>query len=149
MALQRTQPKKASRDQIIAYIQDILFRGKTKTQSYKDNINDEIKDVFPAIKSLENREDFKAIYNVLDSDGNLAAQTTALKVRNKYIKLIEKNLDTAAEVLDEAETIKDKATAVRLVNETVGALAPIASGSPEGHAGGGGKLKRGGAVIEQ
>lgn len=146
MAIERAR---ASREQIIAYIEDVLFRNKTKKASYQDNINPDIKNVHAAIRTLEGREDFKAIYTVLNSDGQLQLQETALRVRNKYAKLVEKNIDTATDVLESSESIKDKATAVRLVNETIGALAPVSGAQHAPDNQGGGKLNRGSAIIDQ
>lgn len=142
MSLKRRSP---SRDDIVAYIQATLFQGKTKADAYREFINPDIKNVTNAVYALEKRSEFVAVYQTLNSDGNLELQEMALRLKKKYGKMIERNIDTATELLDEAETNKDKATAVRLVNETVGAMAVIQGPgqSPSDRS----KLNRGDSVV--
>lgn len=140
--------QRLSRDQIVAYIEAVLFQGYTKKDAYLSHVNKDISNVHQAISALEKREDFQEVYRVLNSDGNLEVREAALRMKKKYANLIEKNIDKATDVLDEAETIKEKAAAVRLVNETVGALAPITNPGSAGVGDQPTKLKRGSVIVE-
>lgn len=143
MAIKRL--KKITRQEMVAYIEAILMKGYTKKDAFLEFIDPEAKDVHSRINTMENRAEFYEIYKTLNSDSNLQIQETINRVKKKYAALVEKNIDKATEVLDQTETIKDKATAIRLVNETVGALS-IMSGNttPDKQPR---KLDRGASVI--
>lgn len=120
--------KSPTRQQIVAYIEAVLFKGSNKKAAYLENVNPEISNVHSAIRTIEGRDDFKEIYKTLDTDNNLQAQEAAVRARRKYVQLIEKNLDKTTELLDEAGSTADKQQAIRLSNETIGSMSGINSG---------------------
>jgi len=128
MAVKKTQ-KGPTKEQITAYIEAVLFKKSTKKAAYLEHINPNISNVPQAISVLEKRTDFKDMYGVLNSDLNLQSQESMLRIQSKYAKMVEKNIDVATDVLDQANDQKQKSSAVRLVNETVGALAIISGNS--------------------
>lgn len=123
--------KQPSADQIIAYIHDILLQGSTKKDSYQKNINGSISNVHRSIGALERTQTFKDIYSSIITDNNLRMKEKVGKVKSKYLDLIELNIDTMTNVLKEAgkttgeDSLKNKAIAVRLANETVGAMSIV------------------------
>lgn len=123
------------RDKVLQYIEGWLVRGLSKKEAYSTYIDGTVKDVGGAIARLERRKEYQDIYVVVMGDENYKLQERAKRVRGKYLGLIEKNIDTADGLLDdvkEGET-RDKATAVRLVNETIQAMAVVANPtSPQG-----------------
>lgn len=123
--------RQPSADKIIAYVHDILLQGMTKKDSYQKNINNSISNVHRSIGALERTQTFKDIYASIITDDNLRMKEKVAKVKSKYLGLIELNIDTMTNVLKEAaksegeNSLKDKAIAVRLANETVGAMAIV------------------------
>lgn len=135
---------------MLGYINDVLLNGYTKKDAYLKNINGDIKQPSLAVVNMEKRKDFQEIYQSIISDDQLQMNGKIKKVQSKYVDLIEKNLDTAAGILDEVaktsgeDSLKNKAIAVRLVNETVGAMGIVqgpAQATPPG------KLNKAGAVL--
>lgn len=121
-----TQP---NREDILSYITDNIIGGLTKKDSYLKNINADIKDTNKAIQRLEKTDNFQMIYQSVVNDDSLKLQIKVKKVQSKYVELMDKNLDTAIDVLDAVKgtkgSITEKAVAVRLVNETIGAMAIV------------------------
>ena len=125
---------KIAREDMLSYIQATLMGGMKKAVAYKAFIDPLIGHVYPAINRLENRDDFhELMQNIIDTD-DLAAKKSISRVRNKYLTMTEKALDKASELLDESgeegKSSADKAQAVRLANETFGAMAIIGASSP-------------------
>jgi len=99
---------------------------------------------------MEKKKEYQDLFATISTDENYKFQMRAQTVKGKYLGLIEKNIDTADKILDEVSTdestLKDKATAVRLVNETVGALAVISGGAPPVGQSGAPKLDKSGVI---
>lgn len=132
-SLERSGPTRA---QIISYAEDVILRGKSKAESYRSNIDANEKNLHYQISLLERRKDFKAVAEVLTQDNDRMLMEQAMEVRKKYLSLMGKNIDSASRLLDKAEkadkqedTAKNTAMAVRLVNETITAMAAV-GGAP-------------------
>lgn len=119
--------KKPTRDDIIGYVQDVVTNGYTKKDAFQKNIDNSIVDVTKAVIRLEKSEDFQAVYGVIMDDDTMRLNKKVKVIQGKYADLIEKNIDTASAILDKVKggEVKDQAIAVRLVNETVGAMAIV------------------------
>lgn len=130
---------------MLAYINATLFEGMTKKEAYLTHINSTLSHPHQAVLALEKKPEFRELYDHIMEDDNARLQAKANKIKLKYASLIEKNIDTASAILDEVEDgeLQDKAVAVRLVNETVGAMA-IVSGTSQPTAPG--KLDKSGVV---
>lgn len=120
-----------SRQDMVNYIQSTLMGGMNKATAYKAHIDPLVKDVYGAISRLEKRNEFVEMHqSIVDSDKN-AANKLALRVKSKYLSMAEKNLDVASDLLDKANSDESKAKAVRLANETFGAMSIIGVAQPQ------------------
>lgn len=125
-------PKELSqRSKTLRYIEGVLIQGMTKSQAYKTYVNDSIKDASSAVARLERSKEFQDLQATLMTDENYKFKAAAQRVKGKYLGLIEKNIDKAGEMLDEAGSTADKAKAVRLTNETIQAMAIVATPVPQ------------------
>lgn len=120
------------RDKILEYIQATLTQGYNKKDAYLAFIDSDIKNVHSAINRLEKSKEYQEIYAVIVSDENYQFQMRTQKVKGKYLNLLEKNIDTADSILDDAkgEDLQTRGAAVRLANETLQALAVVSGGPP-------------------
>ena len=116
-----------TRDQILLYAEDALLNGLTKKESYQKNINADLTQIGHAVIRLEKSQEYLDIRDSLMSDDSLRLRKKAIEIRGKYAKLIETNIDTMQSVLEGvvAGEIADKAIAVRLANETIGAMSMV------------------------
>jgi hypothetical protein len=130
MTLQQRQ----SRDRMLEYIQGILIQRMTKKQAYLTYIDPDAKNPNQSIVAMENKAEFKAMHKVISGDANLQINARMIQVRDKFVRVVEKNLDTIDQLFDDVKNgeTKEKATVVRLANETISAMAVVAG------AGGGG-----------
>ena len=130
---------------MVAYATDIVFNGSTKKDSYLRNIKD-VNQVHIAIARMEKTEEYQSLLASIMGDDAAKLAAKVKRVQDKYVGLMEKNIDTASSVLDGVKDgeLKDKAIAVRLVNETVGAMA-VVTGATQPQAPG--QLNKAGAVI--
>lgn len=140
-----------NRDDVIKYIEATLFGGMTKKDAYMEYINPDIKNVHGAITTMENKKEFKDLYQALFSDDALKAQHTIQRVRNKFAGLVENNIDATSKILqdvmqDDKASQRSKSGAVRLANETISAMAVIQGATPV-EQDGNKKLNRGSVVI--
>lgn len=117
----RTDPEK-----ILAYIVDQIVSGLDKKSSYLKNIN-EVSKVHIAISRLEKSQQYEEVYASVMNDNNMLLKAKAQKARLQYVNLINKNLDLAESVVDSVKegTVKDKGIAIRLMNETIGAMSIV------------------------
>lgn len=147
MSLQR---KKATRQQIVNYIEAVLYKNIPKIRAYQEHINDTLKNPHSAINRLEASADFKAIYATMAGDDDVILEKAIARAQNKYVKLVEKNIDKMANILDEAENtdreegtgVKNQAIAVRLANETISAMSIVQGASPPASTGGNKRLDK-------
>ena len=130
---------------MVAYATDIVFNGSTKKDSYLRNVKD-VNQVHIAIARMEKTEEYQSLLASIMGDDAAKLAAKVRRVQDKYVGLMEKNIDTASSVLDGVKDgeLKDKAIAVRLVNETVGAMA-VVTGATQPQAPG--QLNKAGAVI--
>jgi len=130
---------------MVAYATDIVFNGSTKKDSYLRNVKD-VNQVHIAIARMEKTEEYQSLLASIMGDDAAKLAAKVKRVQDKYVGLMEKNIDTASSVLDGVKDgeLKDKAIAVRLVNETVGAMA-VVTGATQPQAPG--QLNKAGAVI--
>jgi len=130
---------------MVAYATDIVFNGSTKKDSYLRNVKD-VNQVHIAIARMEKTEEYQSLLASIMGDDAAKLAAKVRRVQDKYVGLMEKNIDTASSVLDGVKDgeLKDKAVAVRLVNETVGAMA-VVTGATQPQAPG--QLNKAGAVI--
>lgn len=138
-----------TRDKALLYIQAILIQGYTKKDAYLAHINPDERNPFAKIKTMESKKEYQDLLAVVRSDDNFRIDIKAQEVRGKYLGLIEQNIDTAAEMLTEVKKdsdIKMKGQVVRLVNETITALAVVSGGTPAKQPGNVPKLDRSGVV---
>ena len=137
--------KTINRNSMIEYIQAVLVGGISKKKAYLEFIDPNSKDAAAAVNRMEKRPDFIKLHASIKADDALQMEKSVSRVKLKYVKLIEKNMDTMSDVLDNAEDMKEKAIAVRLANETITAMGIIdrptesTSGQPA--------LNRGGVII--
>jgi len=136
---------RVTKDQMVAYATDIVFNGSTKKDSYLRNVKD-VNQVHIAIARMEKTEEYQSLLASIMGDDAAKLAAKVKRVQDKYVGLMEKNIDTASSVLDGVKDgeLKDKAIAVRLVNETVGAMA-VVTGATQPQAPG--QLNKAGAVI--
>jgi len=136
---------RVTKDQMVAYATDIVFNGLTKKDSYLRNVKD-VNQVHIAIARMEKTEEYQSLLASIMGDDAAKLAAKVKRVQDKYVGLMEKNIDTASSVLDGVKDgeLKDKAIAVRLVNETVGAMA-VVTGATQPQAPG--QLNKAGAVI--
>lgn len=130
---------------MVAYATDIVFNGSTKKDSYLRNVKD-VNQVHIAIARMEKTEEYQSLLASIMGDDAAKLAAKVKRVQDKYVGLMEKNIDTASSVLDGVKDgeLKDKAIAVRLVNETVGAMGVVTGASqPQSP----GQLNKAGAVI--
>ena len=130
---------------MVAYATDIVFNGSTKKDSYLRNIK-EVNQVHIAIARMEKTEEYQSLLASIMGDDAAKLVAKVRRVQDKYVGLMEKNIDTASGILDNVADgeLKDKAIAVRLVNETVGAMGVVTGASqPQAP----GQLNKAGAVI--
>ena len=132
--LEKSSP---SRGQIVSYIEATLVQGKAKPAAYREFIDSSDGNVKPGIRKLESSKEFKAIAEVITTDADREMELAALKVRRKYISLMDRSLDAANNLIDAAvamdkreETTKNTAMAIRLSNETIQAMGNLA-GAPQ------------------
>lgn len=138
--------KIVTRDEMLAYINGIVLEGLTKKGSYQKYVNDTLSQPQQAVIALEKKPEFQELYRVIMEDDAMQLAAKAKKVQLDYVKLIEKNIGTAARILDDVadKEITDRAIAVRLVNETVGAMGVVTgTSSPNAP----GKLDKGSVVL--
>lgn len=145
-----SQHQVAKRDRILAYIECVLIGGSTKKEAYLTCIDSTCQNPSAAVVTLEKSKEYQDIHAVISTDENYKFQARVMAVRGKFIGLVEKNIDMAAKVLDEAGNTGDlvkKGAAVRLANETVQAMAS-ASGAAAAPStpGGVGKIDKRGVI---
>jgi hypothetical protein len=118
---------------MLQYIEATLMHGYSKKDAYLNFIDGTNKNPVAAANRLEKKQEYRDIYATVSTDENHQFQIRAQKVRGKFLKLVEKNIDTVDGVLEDvqAENLQSKATAVRLVNETVQAMSVVSGGAPE------------------
>jgi hypothetical protein len=137
------------RDKVLQYIEATLVHGYTKKDAYLAFIDSDCKAPHQAIARLEKNKEYQDILAVITSDENYKFQIRAQRVKGKFLGLVEKNIDTADQVLDDvknSEDVKSKAVAVRLVNETIQAMSVISGGAPPVGQPGNPKLDKSGVV---
>ena len=130
---------------MVAYATDIVFNGSTKKDAYLRNVK-EVNQVHIAIARMEKTEEYQSLLASIMGDDAAKLAAKVRRVQDKYVGLMEKNIDTASGILDNVADgeLKDKAIAVRLVNETVGAMGVVTGASqPQAP----GQLNKAGAVI--
>lgn len=116
---------------MLAYIEATLLHGYTKKDAYLEFIDPASKNPTVMFSLMEKKKEFKDLYAVIYSDDQAQIMAKANTVRLKYVKLMEQNIDLMSEVMTEAKKtdgLREKATAVRLANETISAMA-IVSGN--------------------
>jgi hypothetical protein len=120
------------RDKVLQYIEAVLVNGYTKKDAFQAFIDSEVKNPHQAIAKMESKKEYQELYAVITSDENYKFQIQAQRVRGKYLNFIEKNIDTADQMLDDAkkEDLRTRAAVVRLSNETIQAMA-VVSGGPQ------------------
>lgn len=122
---------KIAKEDMVNYIRATLIGGMSKRAAYSAHINFSIKDVDGAIMRLEKRDDFIELYQtIVEADQSHGARL-AMRVKAKYMSMTEKNIDVATSLLEDAESAEEKAKAVRLANETFGAMAIIGVANPQ------------------
>lgn len=137
------------RDKVLQYIEAILVHAYTKKDAYLAFIDSDCKAPHQAIARMENNKEYQDILAVIASDENYKFQIRTQRVRGKFLGLVEKNIDTADQVLEDvkdSENVKDKAVAVRLVNETIQAMSVISGGTPPAGQPGNPKIDKSGVV---
>lgn len=139
--------KGPTRDQMLAYIEATLIGKSTKKDAYLKHVNPDIKQANLAVARMEKLPEYQELYSTIATDDNLKMQTDVQRVQRKYVNLIEKNIDTMNGILDDVKNaeVKDKAVAVRLANETVGAMSIVDGPKGPQHPG---TLNKAAAVIE-
>lgn len=139
-----TQP----RDKVLDYIEAILVHSYSKKDAYLAFIDPECKNPHAAIARMEKRKEYQEIYAVVTSDENYKFLAKAQRVKSKFLNLVEKNIDTADKVLDDVKSsdVRSKATAVRLVNETVQAMAVVSGAGGVATQPGAPKLDKSGVI---
>lgn len=136
---------RVTKDQMVAYATDVVMNGATKKDAYLRNVKD-VNQVHIAIARMEKTDEYQSILSSIMGDDAAKLATKVRRVQDKYVGLIEKNIDTASKILDKVADgeVKDQAIAVRLVNETVGAMG-VVTGTAQPQAPG--QLNKAGAVI--
>lgn len=119
---------------MVAYAEAVLIKGYTKKAAYQEYVDDQVKDPKKAFMAMEKKKEFQEIWQTIAGDANAILQADITRVRTKYANLVEQNIDMASDILDDMkdnkETFKNKAAAVRLVNETISAMAIVSGGTP-------------------
>lgn len=127
-----------NKESAVKYIQAVSFKGYTKKAAYIQYIDPQCntKNVHSLIASMEKKTEFTELAAVVLSDSSLQLQNDIARVRSKYVKLVEVNIDNMTQVLKDTQgkEIKERATAIRLANETVTAMGVVSgNATPNGN----------------
>lgn len=141
-----------TKDQIVSYIMATVVQGATKKDAYVQHVNSNIKQVYDGIARLEQTPEFLDLYVAITSDDNLRVNALVSNAKLDYAMMVRKNMQIMGEVYKKVEgdegSLKDKAAAVRLGNETIQSMAVIGAmnaggqNNPEA-----GKLNKSAAVL--
>lgn len=134
---------------MIAYIEATLVRGYTKKAAYQEFVDRDVKDPQQAVLRMEKKKEFKDLYQSIYTDDNMRLQLRMNQVKGKFVAVVEKNIDVLDEALElvkgDKGTTREKATVVRLANETIQAMS-VVSGAGSAQAPGAPKIDRSGVV---
>lgn len=124
--IQQSNPRIAiSREMLVQYIQATVVGGVGKKVAYTSFINPLERHPSQAAHQLESRNEYHELKQTIIDNDDIVLKKTSTRLRSKYASMVERNIEVATSMLDEAEDNKEKSQAVRLVNETVQALAVI------------------------
>lgn len=126
-----------NKEAAVKYIQAITYKGYKKKAAYIQYIdpNCNQKNVHTLIANMEKKPEFMEMVKVVMSDSSMELQQDVARVKGKFVKLVESNIDTMTQVLTgvKGKEMKEQATAIRLANETVTAMGAV-SGNTSGGA---------------